>query len=361
MIDFKEIPIANTGSGEQDYFELFARDFFLQLGFTIEEDPARGADNGRDLIISEIHERKIDGHKTTERWLISCKHYSKSGKSITARDELDVYDRLKSNNCVGFIGFYSTIANESLIRKLNNVRFVIYDHKKIEALITSEPSLIEIFKRYFPKSFNKFQQVNEPFIPTKLFESFFESNQKMNKIASGSILFSKIFKSEQLYNGFLLYDNMIEFFQSFGYKFKIISYVEDRFKVAESLLYAWSNEFINDDDVKYEIIDNQYIINETDSNGNNIRTVIPFGDEETKNQIEAIYFMKDSPASIAKRLKEVIKDHETFPKEITVKMFGAKTQEYIYFISENQTIYLDQFTFDYSNAVFNIVKTNFFR
>jgi len=41
MIDFKEIPPSNIANGEQDTFELFARDFFHCLGYEILENPAR--------------------------------------------------------------------------------------------------------------------------------------------------------------------------------------------------------------------------------------------------------------------------------------------------------------------------------
>lgn len=53
VIDFTEIPLANTGEGNQDTFELFARDFFSALGFEIEESPSRGPDGGKDLLILE--------------------------------------------------------------------------------------------------------------------------------------------------------------------------------------------------------------------------------------------------------------------------------------------------------------------
>lgn len=33
IIDFKEIPKANVANGNQDVFELFAREFFHALGF----------------------------------------------------------------------------------------------------------------------------------------------------------------------------------------------------------------------------------------------------------------------------------------------------------------------------------------
>ncbi len=67
VLDFKEIPEAHIASGEQDKFELFARDFFEQLGYKIIREPGRGADGGADLIIEE--ERKgIAGSTTIIYW-----------------------------------------------------------------------------------------------------------------------------------------------------------------------------------------------------------------------------------------------------------------------------------------------------
>lgn len=50
IIDFKEIPQANKGGGNQDSFELFAQDFFEYLGYEIVEQPFRGADGGAKTI-----------------------------------------------------------------------------------------------------------------------------------------------------------------------------------------------------------------------------------------------------------------------------------------------------------------------
>lgn len=72
IIDFKEIPQANIANGEQDCFELFAREFFDALGFSVIEDPDRGQDGGRDLIISEKRTGIIGDSEV--RWLVSCKH-----------------------------------------------------------------------------------------------------------------------------------------------------------------------------------------------------------------------------------------------------------------------------------------------
>ena len=54
ILDFKEIPEANGGSGLQDTFELFARDFLAYLGYRIIEDPNRGPDGKKDLIVEEV-------------------------------------------------------------------------------------------------------------------------------------------------------------------------------------------------------------------------------------------------------------------------------------------------------------------
>lgn len=62
LIDFKEIPQANIGGGLQDTFELFARDFLELLDYHIIQNPGRGADRKKDLIVSE--ERKGVGGKT---------------------------------------------------------------------------------------------------------------------------------------------------------------------------------------------------------------------------------------------------------------------------------------------------------
>ena len=52
-LDFKEIAQANLGSGEQDSFELFSRDFLAFLGYKVLLNPSRGADSGKDVVVEE--------------------------------------------------------------------------------------------------------------------------------------------------------------------------------------------------------------------------------------------------------------------------------------------------------------------
>lgn len=166
-VDFKEIPEANQGSGLQDTFELFARDFLMTLGFEVEEGPDRGADNGRDLIVLE--RRKGVAGETLVRWLVSCKHYAHSGRSVTAADESDLNDRLVIHNCSGFIGIYSTLPASSLSNKIQNLEEkIIVDRERIESNLLKTPEGLLLFKRYFPLSFTAWSDDNPE--PVKLLE-----------------------------------------------------------------------------------------------------------------------------------------------------------------------------------------------
>jgi hypothetical protein len=158
MIDFKEI------SHRGDYWELFARDFFREMGFGIETPPDRGPDGGKDMLISE----NISGttYKGNLWWLVSCKHFAKSGKSVKEIGEQNILERIKSFKADGFIGFYSTVLSGGLNTRLRQLRdekyikeYQIFDHKLIESyLITGGFS--ELVMRYFPKSYRKIKPLH---------------------------------------------------------------------------------------------------------------------------------------------------------------------------------------------------------
>ncbi|TCN75720.1 restriction endonuclease [Shewanella fodinae] len=94
VLDFKEIPEAHIATGEQDTFELFARDFLDFIGYKIITNPDRGADGGVDLIVEES--RTGVGGETIIRWLVSCKHKAHSGKSVTPTDDANIRDRVEA-------------------------------------------------------------------------------------------------------------------------------------------------------------------------------------------------------------------------------------------------------------------------
>lgn len=157
-IDFKEIPRADVANGDQDTFEMFAREFLELTGYRIVSGPDRGADQGRDLIAEEI--RTGVGGETKIRWLVSCKHFAYSGRAVGANDELNISDRVKAHGCQGFIGFYSSLASAGLTQRLEALQretpgfeFIIFYRENIGKTLY-EPRFDQIFERYFPKSFS---------------------------------------------------------------------------------------------------------------------------------------------------------------------------------------------------------------
>lgn len=160
VIDFKEIPSARGGQAGQDDWTLFAREFFASLQLDIEEGPDRGPDSGRDLIIVEKRRGLLGSGR--HRWLISCKHFAHSNKSVSIRDEPDILGRVARFEADGFIGFYSTIPSAELNRTLESyksrINVKVCDSAFIERMLTGNRHLKEIFRRFFPRSFKKYRK-----------------------------------------------------------------------------------------------------------------------------------------------------------------------------------------------------------
>lgn len=171
VLSFLEIPRADMAGGEQDSFELFARDFLSILGYDIESGPDRGPDGGRDLVALET--RVGVAGTTTVRWLVSCKHKAYSGNSVTLDDEKDILDRVTANQCEGFIGFYSTLPSSSLTKKLeglkrsSDIQYQFFDRERIETELLRSSDGFTLAERYFKVSFNVWNQENPS--PANLF------------------------------------------------------------------------------------------------------------------------------------------------------------------------------------------------
>ena len=169
LVDFKEIP----ASGET--WEFFARDFLQTLGFHIESPPARGADGGKDLLISEEVSGKLHRHRF--QWLVSCKHFAHSEKSVSENtDEKNILERLRGFKADGFLGFYSTLASSGLNSRLEQLRssgdikdYTIFDR----ALIENHMIMLGFSKtlmRYFPQSYARTRPlhlISDEYIPIK--------------------------------------------------------------------------------------------------------------------------------------------------------------------------------------------------
>jgi len=151
MIDFREIP------DDGEVWEQFARDFLAETGFQIETSPDRGADGGKDLLVTERLEGKMNTYPF--RWLVSCKHFAKSRKSVSEQDEPNIRERLESFRADGFLGFYSTLPSAGFntrlmaLRNENKIRdYRILDSREIENLLI-RIGYSKLMMRYFPDSY----------------------------------------------------------------------------------------------------------------------------------------------------------------------------------------------------------------
>jgi len=158
-LDFTEIPSAQSGP-DRDRFELFAREFLHSEGFKIVEQPDRGADGGRDLIVEE--ERLGPGGTNVVRWLVSCKHKAHSGQSVGPSDEQNVRDRLGTHRCSGFAAFYSTLPSSGLAQVLSGLcpeyEYLQLDAEAIERKLLDSPSGRILAARYMPRTFGRWIQ-----------------------------------------------------------------------------------------------------------------------------------------------------------------------------------------------------------
>lgn len=161
-LDLTEIPSAQGGP-ERDRFELFAREFLVAEGFRIVEEPDRGADGGRDVIVEE--DRLGPGGANVVRWLVSCKHKAHSGGSVTPGDEQNVRDRLGTHRCHGFVAFYSTLPSSGLGQTLSALRptheYIQLDGEAIERKLLDSPRGRVLAARYMPRSFNRWIQASQ--------------------------------------------------------------------------------------------------------------------------------------------------------------------------------------------------------
>lgn len=161
IVDFTELP------ADGELWEMFARDFLLKLGFFIENQPNRGPDGGKDLLVTE----QLSGflNKYRWRWLVSCKHYANSNKSVSEVDEINIQERVDNFNADGFLGFYSTIPSSGLNSRLEGLKangriqdFRVFDSRLIENYMI-RIGFSDILMRYFPLSYKNLKPVHALF------------------------------------------------------------------------------------------------------------------------------------------------------------------------------------------------------
>lgn len=161
IVDFTEIPKANSGDGDQDHFELFAEQFLEAIGMEIASGPGRGADGGKDLL---VHEPLSGLVKDSSRlWLVSAKHHAHSGIAVSEKHESNMVDRVSKAHADGFLAFYSKVPTSALndaLQELENrtppLAIATFHEAKIDRYLTTDRRLEPAFKSFFPKSYERF-------------------------------------------------------------------------------------------------------------------------------------------------------------------------------------------------------------
>lgn len=150
LIDFTEI--------ENDHvFENFAQNFLRNLGLKIIRNAAIGPDGGVDIICEQPNRYGQIGY----RWLVSCKHYAHSGKSVGNSDDNANDQRLREYNCNGFMFVYSTAVTESLRQSVErvcqntNASYKFFSPWEIENVIIQSPIMYPLMKQFFPVSHDR--------------------------------------------------------------------------------------------------------------------------------------------------------------------------------------------------------------
>ena len=149
-IDFTSI---KTG----DDFELLCRDVLKSKGINILSNPAVGPDQGKDILV-EVESKDELGRSEKFKYIVQCKHYAKSGKSVQEKDIGDFRSICDKHKAVGYFLIASTMPSTNLSSNFEGVntkgdyRCLIWDKKDLEAEIENLDDSVEIIKRYNLKS-----------------------------------------------------------------------------------------------------------------------------------------------------------------------------------------------------------------
>ena len=147
MIDYKVLP--------QDgiLFEQLIRELFECIG---NESfwTGVGPDGGRDLIVKENLIGNLS--RIERRWLVNCKHYAISGRSVGVDDIINITDTLSAVDATGLILACTTYPSAALIRRLDEIKamkkifdYIILDNVGIEKKLL-QPNTIHLLNRFFP-------------------------------------------------------------------------------------------------------------------------------------------------------------------------------------------------------------------
>lgn len=148
MIDFTEL----LPDGIK--FEQFVRELLLRSDFEVHWTGV-GPDAGRDLIIIETVEGPLATFK--RKWMVSCKHYASSGRSVGLDDVRNIVDECEAVGASGYLLACSTQPSASVVKRfeeLEATRKIIiryWDGVELEKRLYS-PRTFPLISLFFPLS-----------------------------------------------------------------------------------------------------------------------------------------------------------------------------------------------------------------
>jgi hypothetical protein len=152
MLDFSEI------SSDGTQFELLLREILFSLNYHVVWSGV-GADGGRDLLVRE-EIQSIFGRRFFT-WLVQCKHFAKSGRSVGVKDIDNVIDSCSQHSADGYLLASSTYVSSAVVTRLEAInsdrsKHLItnfWDCTTLERLL-STPENWGIAQRFLPRSSN---------------------------------------------------------------------------------------------------------------------------------------------------------------------------------------------------------------
>jgi hypothetical protein len=178
MLDFKELP------SDGIKFEQLIRELFIRLELEVHWTGV-GPDAGRDLVVTEKAIGKLA--PLERKWLVSCKHFALSGRSVGLDDIAGITDACAAVDATGFLLAASTQPSAAVVRRLEELSGAghlttrYWDGIEIEKRLNA-PETFPLIDQFFPASAKQ--------IPWKIYNttkpSFWAANYKSYFLYLGS-------------------------------------------------------------------------------------------------------------------------------------------------------------------------------
>ena len=160
VVDFGELAKSGVrGEGLEKLVRMLAKKLVLEVSWS-----GRGPDGGRDLIVIEKFDGELSSHRV--KWLVSCKDYHGSGRSVREDDVGSVTDKVKQHKADGFLLVTTTTVSSGLKQKLDEldkrgggeILTQVWDSAELSARILRK-DCEDVFQQFFPKSYRQLRDL----------------------------------------------------------------------------------------------------------------------------------------------------------------------------------------------------------